>query len=189
MELIAPPVLRDTPKPQGERRGLILVHTGTGKGKSTAAFGLALRAHGRGKKIKVYQFMKVPTARFGEHRLFEQLGVPIEGLGDGFCWKSRDLDHSAALAQEGWAKASATVMAGEHFMVVLDEIMYPLRYGWIPLESILSCLVQRPPHVHVVLTGRNAPAELIEVADTVTEMTLIKHHFKAGVPAQRGIED
>ena len=189
MEIESPPLLRDTPKPQGERRGLVIVHTGMGKGKSTAAFGLALRAYGRGKAIKVYQFMKVPTARFGEHRLFEQLGVPIVGLGDGFSWKSRDLDHSAELAQFGWAQAEATVRGGEHFMVVLDEIMYPLRYGWIPLEPVLTCLRERPSHVHVVLTGRGAPAELVELADTVTEMTLIKHHFKAGVPAQRGIED
>ena len=188
MEIETPPLLRDTPKPQGERRGLIFVHTGNGKGKSTAAFGLALRAHGRGKTVKVYQFMKVPTARFGEHRLFEQLGIPIEGLGDGFSW-SRDLDHSAQLAQDGWAKAEATIRAGEHFMVVLDEIMYPLRYGWLALEPVLACLRERPAHVHVVLTGRNAPAELIELADTVTEMALVKHHFKAGVPAQRGIED
>ena len=113
MDIESPPLLRDTPKPQGERRGLIIVHTGTGKGKSTAAFGLALRAHGRGKRVKVYQFMKVPSARFGEHRLFEQLGIPIEGLGDGFSWKSRDLDHSAALAREGWARAEATLRAGK----------------------------------------------------------------------------
>lgn len=189
MEIVSPPVLRDTPKPQGERRGLVLVHTGHGKGKSTAAFGLALRAHGRGKLVKVYQFMKVPSARFGEHRLFEQLNIPIEGLGDGFSWKSRDLDNSAQLALDGWAKAEATIRAGEHFMVVLDEIMYPLRYGWIELEPVLKCLRERPAHVNVVLTGRNAPAELIELADTVTEMILIKHHFQAGVPAQRGIED
>ncbi|MBP6396225.1 MAG: cob(I)yrinic acid a,c-diamide adenosyltransferase [Giesbergeria sp.] len=189
MEIETPPVSRDTPKPQGERRGLVFVHTGNGKGKTTAALGLALRAHGRGKLVKVYQFMKVPTARFGEHRLFDQLGIAIEGLGDGFSWKSRDLDHSAELAQAGWAKAEATIRAGEHFMVVLDEIMYPLRYGWLPLEPVLACLRERPAHVHVVLTGRNAPAELMALADTVTEMTLIKHHFKAGVPAQRGIED
>jgi len=189
MQIETPPIHRDTPKPQGERRGLIMVHTGHGKGKSTAAFGLALRAHGRGKKIKVYQFMKVPSARFGEHRLFEQLGIPIEAMGDGFSWKSRDLDHSAELAQHGWAKAEETIRAGEHFMVVLDEIMYPLRYGWLPLEAVLTCLRERPPQVTVVLTGRNAPAELVELADTVTEMTLIKHHFNAGVPAQRGIED
>ncbi len=189
MDIESPPLLRDTPKPQGERRGLVIVHTGAGKGKSTAAFGLALRAVGRGKVVKVYQFMKVPSARFGEHRMFERLGMPIEGLGDGFSWKSRDLEHSAELARLGWARAEATVRAGEHFMVVLDEIMYPLRYGWLPLEPVLACLHERPPHVHVVLTGRNAPAELVAVADTVTEMTLIKHHFKAGIPAQRGIED
>ncbi|MBL0918142.1 MAG: cob(I)yrinic acid a,c-diamide adenosyltransferase [Hydrogenophaga sp.] len=189
MQIETPPVSRDTPKPQGERRGLVLVHTGNGKGKSTAAFGLALRAHGRGKAVKIYQFMKVPSARFGEHRLFEQLGVPIEGLGDGFSWKSRDLDHSAELARAGWAKAEATVRAGEHFLVVLDEIMYPLRYGWVPLDAVLACLRERPAHVHVVLTGRGAPDELIALADTVTEMALVKHHFQAGVPAQRGIED
>lgn len=189
MDIEAPPLLRDTPKPQGERRGLVIVHTGTGKGKSTAAFGLALRAFGRGKTVKVYQFMKVPSARFGEHRLFEQLGMPIEGLGDGFSWKSRDLEHSAALARAGWARAEATVRAGAHFLVVLDEIMYPLRYGWIALDAVLACLRERPPHVHVVLTGRNAPDELLALADTVTEMALVKHHFQAGVPAQRGIED
>ena len=189
MDIETPPLQRDTPKPQGERRGLVIVHTGNGKGKSTAAFGLALRAHGRGKAVKIYQFMKVPSARFGEHRLFEQLGMPIEGLGDGFSWKSRDLDHSAELAKAGWAKAEATIRAGEHFLVVLDEIMYPLRYGWIPLDAVLGCLRERPAQVHVVLTGRNAPAELVALADTVTEMTLVKHHFNAGVPAQRGIED
>lgn len=189
MQIEAPPTARDTPKPQGERRGLVIVHTGHGKGKSTAAFGLALRAHGRGKAVKIYQFMKVPSARFGEHRVFEQLGVPIEGLGDGFSWKSRDLAHSAELARQGWARAAATISAGEHFLVVLDEVMYPLRYGWIELPALLASLHERPPYVHVVLTGRGAPQELVELADTVTEMTKHKHHFDAGVPAQRGIED
>jgi len=189
MQIEAPPTERNTPKPDGPRRGLVIVHTGDGKGKSTAAFGLALRAHGRGKAVKIYQFMKVPSARFGEHRVFESLGVPIEGLGDGFSWKSHDLEHSAHLAREGWARAEATIRAGAHFLVVLDEIMYPLRYGWLPLEPVLACLQERPADVHVVLTGRNAPEELIAVADTVTEMQLIKHHYKAGVPAQRGIED
>ena len=189
MQIEAPTVNRDVPKPDGERRGLILVHTGDGKGKSTAAFGLAIRAHGRGKAVKIYQFMKVPSARFGEHRLFEQIGIPIEGLGDGFSWKSRDLEHSAQLARDGWARAEATIQAGEHFLVVLDEIMYPLRYGWLPLEPVLQTLRDRPPHVHVVLTGRNAPPELVALADTVTEMTMIKHHYQAGVPAQRGVED
>src|SRR3990167_1578923 len=140
MQIETPPTERHTPKPEGERRGLVIVHTGNGKGKSTAAFGLALRAHGRGKAVKIYQFMKVPSARFGEHRVFEQLGVPIEGLGDGFSWKSQDLEHSAALAREGWARAQATLQAGEYFMVILDEITYPLIYGWLPLDEVLQTL-------------------------------------------------
>jgi cob(I)alamin adenosyltransferase len=189
MDIETPPSEKRYERPDGERRGLVIVHTGDGKGKSTAAFGLALRAHGRGKAVKIYQFMKVPSARFGEHRVFEQLGVPIEGLGDGFSWKSRDLEHSAQLARDGWARAEGTIRSGSHFLVVLDEIMYPLRYGWLELEAVLTCLRERPSDVHVVLTGRSAPAELVAVADTVTEMTMIKHHFKAGVPAQRGIED
>ncbi len=189
MQIENPPVDRQVEKPAGDRRGLVLIHTGDGKGKSTAAFGLALRAHGRGKAVKIYQFMKVPSARFGEHRMFEQLGVPIEGLGDGFSWKSKDLDHSAQLARDGWERAKATILAGEHFMVVLDEVTYPLRYGWLSLEDVVQTLTSRPSHVNVVLTGRGAPQELIDIADTVTEMTLIKHHYNAGVPAQRGIED
>jgi cob(I)alamin adenosyltransferase len=189
MKIEAPPTECSSDKPMGERRGLVFVHTGDGKGKSTAAFGLALRAHGRGKQVKIYQFMKVPSARFGEHRMFEQLGIPIEGLGDGFSWKSKDLEHSAELARQGWARAEAIIRDGAHFLVVLDEVTYPLRYGWVPLEPVLACLRERPAHVHVVLTGRNAPQELIDMADTVTEMVQHKHHYLAGVPAQRGIED
>ena len=109
MEIVTPPTAPGSPKAAGERRGLVIVHTGHGKGKSTAAFGLALRAHGRGKAVKIFQFMKVPSARFGEHRLFAELGVPIEGLGDGFSWKSRDLEHIAQLAREGWARAEAAI--------------------------------------------------------------------------------
>jgi cob(I)alamin adenosyltransferase len=133
--------------------------------------------------------MKVPSARFGEHRVFEQLNVPIEGLGDGFSWKSQDLEHSAQLARDGWAKASAAILSGEFFMVTLDELTYPITFGWVPLEEVLQTLRTRPPEVHVVITGRRCPAEIIELADTVTEMTMIKHAFDAGIPAQRGIED
>jgi cob(I)alamin adenosyltransferase len=189
MQIETPPTDKPYDKPEGERRGLVIVNTGDGKGKSTAAFGLALRAHGRGKAVKIFQFMKVPSARFGEHRMFEQIGIPIEGLGDGFSWKSQDLERSAQLARNGWARAAAAIASGEHFMVVLDEITYPLIYGWLPLEDVLRVLRQRPREVHVVLTGRRAPPELIELADTVTEMGMVKHAFKAGIPAQRGIED
>ena len=189
MQIETPPQEKPYEKPEGERRGLVIVNTGDGKGKSTAAFGLAIRAHGRGKPVKVFQFMKVPTARFGEHRLFEQIGLPIEGLGDGFSWKSKDLDHSAQLAREGWAKARAAILSGDWFLVVLDEITYPLIYGWLPLDEVLQALRERPREVHVVLTGRRCPQEIIDLADTVTEMKLVKHAFQAGVPAQRGIED
>ncbi len=193
MQIETPPTEKRYDRPEGERRGLLIVHTGDGKGKSTAAFGLALRAFGRqhvhGKRVAIFQFMKVPSARFGEHRAFEQLGLPIEGLGDGFSWKSQDLERSAQLARDGWQKARAAILDGQHFLVVLDEITYPLIYGWLPLEGVLQTLRQRPKDVHVCLTGRRCPPELIELADTVTEMTLVKHAFKAGVPAQRGIED
>ena len=193
MQIETPPTDKRYDRPEGERRGLVIVNTGDGKGKSTAAFGLALRAFGRqhvhGKQVKIFQFMKVPTARFGEHRMFEQIGLPIEGLGDGFSWKSKDLEHSGQLARDGWQKAKAAILDGKHFLVVLDEITYPLIYGWLPLNDVLQTLEHRPRDVHVCLTGRRCPQELIDIADTVTEMTLVKHAFKAGVPAQRGIED
>lgn len=189
MQIETPPTEKPYEKSEGERRGLLIVNTGDGKGKSTAAFGLAIRAHGRGKPVMVFQFMKVPTARFGEHRAFEKLGLPIEGLGDGFSWKSKDLDHSAQLAREGWQKARAAIMGGDYFLVVLDEATYPLVYGWIELEEVLQTLRERPAHVHVVLTGRRCPQEIIDLADTVTEMKLVKHAFDQGIPAQRGIED
>src|SRR3990167_858538 len=140
MQVEAPPAAKPYDKPEGERRGLLIVNTGNGKGKSTAAFGLALRAHGRGKAVKIFQFMKVPSARFGEHRVFEQLGIPIVGLGDGFSWKSQDLEHSAQLAREGWQKAKAAIQGGDYFMVILDEITYPLIYGWLPLDEVLQTL-------------------------------------------------
>ena len=200
MKTEAPPTDKPYDKPEGERRGLVIVNTGDGKGKSTAAFGLAFRALGRDKAVKVYQFMKVPSARFGEHRLAEKVGLPVEGLGDGFSWKSKDLERSAQLAREGWEKAKASILSGEYFLVVLDEITYPLIYGWLPypyplisgclpLDEVLQALQARPRDVHVCLTGRRCPQEIIDIADTVTEMKLVKHAFEAGVPAQRGIED
>ena len=189
MQIETPPTEKPYDKAEGERRGIVIVNTGDGKGKSTAAFGLALRAHGRGKAVKVFQFMKVPSARFGEHRMFEQIGLPIVGWGDGFSWKSQDLEHSAQLARDGWQKAKAAIMSGDFFMVTLDEITYPLIYGWMPLEDVVETLKNRPNHVHVVLTGRRCPEEIIALADTVTEMKMIKHAFQAGIPAQRGIED
>ena len=189
MQIENPPTEKPYDKSEGERRGLVIVNTGDGKGKSTAAFGLSARAHGRGKKVKIYQFMKVPSARFGEHRTFEAMGLPIEGLGDGFSWKSKDLEHSAQLARDGWEKAKEAIMSGEYFLIVLDEVTYPLIYGWLALDEVVNTLKARPKEVHVCLTGRRCPQEIIDIADTVTEMQQIKHAFTAGIPAQRGIED
>ena len=189
MQIEQPPKEKPYEKPEGERSGIVLVNTGDGKGKSTAAFGLALRATGRGKKVKIYQFMKVPSARFGEHRMFEQIGVPVEGLGDGFSWKSQDLEKSAQLARDGWQKVKADILSGDYFLVVCDEITYPLVYGWLDLQDVVETLKARPKEVHVCLTGRRCPQEIVDIADTVTEMRPIKHAFEAGIPAQRGIED
>ena len=189
MDIQAPPTEAPQQREKAERRGLLIVNTGDGKGKSTAAFGLAMRAHGRGKPVRIFQFMKVPSARFGEHRTFEALGIPIEGLGDGFSWKSKDLEHSAQLAREGWARARAVIEAGETFLVVLDEMTYPLIYGWIELQEVVEALRHRPRDVHVVITGRDCPPEVMEIADTVSEVRKIKHAYEAGIPAQRGIED
>ncbi|XOB98884.1 cob(I)yrinic acid a,c-diamide adenosyltransferase [Deinococcota bacterium DY0809b] len=174
--------------PKGERRGLLLVYTGDGKGKTTAALGLVLRALGRGFRPRIFQFMKHERAAFGEHRALEKLGVPIEGLGDGFSWRSRDLEKSAELARAGWRRAAEAVASGDWDLVVLDEIMYPLAFGWIDLDEVLEVLRERPRNVHVVLTGRGAPEALVEYADTVTEMKKVKHAYDAGVPAQKGME-
>ena len=188
MKIEQAPTEKPYDKPEGERRGLIIVNTGDGKGKTTAAIGLAVRATGRGKSVRFFQFMKVESARLGEHRALEQLGLKLEGLGDGFSWKSKDLEHSGALAREGWARAALAIADGEHFLVVLDEITYPLIYGWLDLQLIIEALRTRPAHVHVVLTGRRCPQEIIDIADTVSEIRMVKHAFTAGIPAQQGIE-
>ncbi|MES2886849.1 MAG: cob(I)yrinic acid a,c-diamide adenosyltransferase [Pseudomonadota bacterium] len=188
MNIEQPPTEKPYDKPEGERRGLLIVNTGDGKGKTTAAIGLAVRALGRGKAVRFFQFMKVESARFGEHRSLEKLGLQLEGLGDGFSWKSKDLEHSAELARQGWAKAAEAITSGESFLVVLDEITYPLIYGWLDLAQVVDTLRSRPTQVHVVLTGRRCPQELIDLADTVSEVQMVKHAFKAGIPAQQGIE-
>ncbi|ADI13519.1 cob(I)yrinic acid a,c-diamide adenosyltransferase [Truepera radiovictrix] len=183
-----PPTTYTTPKPQGERRGLVIVYTGHGKGKTTAALGLLLRAHGRGLKTRLFQFIKHEGASFGEHRALAALGVPYEGLGDGFSWRSRDLEASRALAVAGWERAKAAILSGAYDLVVLDEVTYPVSWGWLEVDDVIATLRARPPKMHVVLTGRDAHERLLAVADTVTEMHKVKHAFDAGVPAQRGVE-
>ena len=170
------------------RRGLLIVNTGPGKGKTTAALGLMLRAHGRGLRVRLFQFLKHEGAKFGEHRALDQLGIPYAGLGDGFTWRSRDLDTSAALAAQGWALARAALEAGEADLIVLDEFTYALKYGWVAWPEVEAALRARDPGLHVVITGRDALPELRALADTVTEMQAVKHAYAAGIGAQAGIE-
>jgi cob(I)alamin adenosyltransferase len=169
-------------------RGLVIVNTGNGKGKTTAALGLLLRAWGRGMRVAMFQFIKSSTGRWGENRAAERLGIPMTPLGDGFTWKSKDLDHDRALARQGWEACAATILAGEHDVVVLDELTYCLKFGWLGQEEVLDVLRRRPPGMHVVITGRDAPPWLIDFADLVTEMTLVKHPYQQGVRGQPGVE-
>ena len=170
------------------RRGLIIVNTGNGKGKTTAALGLMMRAHGRGLRTRMFQFLKHDTAKFGEHRTLDVLGLPYEGLGDGWTWRSKDLENSAELAAYGWTLARAAIESGEYDLIVLDEFTYPLKYGWVPWAEVEGVLRARDPALHVVITGRGALPELVELADTVSEITPVKHAYQAGIGGQQGIE-
>ncbi|MFC6751109.1 cob(I)yrinic acid a,c-diamide adenosyltransferase [Deinococcus aquaticus] len=170
------------------RRGLLIVNTGNGKGKTTAALGLMLRAHGRGLRVRMFQFLKHESAKFGEHRTLDVLGLPYEGLGDGFTWRSKDLENSAAMAAHGWSLARAAIESGEHDLIVLDEFTYALKYGWVPWPEVEAVLRARDPRLHVVVTGRDALPELIALADTVSEIQPVKHAYEAGIGAQTGIE-
>jgi cob(I)alamin adenosyltransferase len=167
---------------------LVLVNTGHGKGKSSAAFGVMLRALARGWRVAVIQFIKSGKWKVGEEKIGRELGVDWLKGGDGFTWESPDLDQSRGRAVAAWALARATIEAGEHKLVVLDEITYPINYGWISGEEVAATIRDRPAHVSIVATGRDAPAELIEVADTVTEMVKVRHAYDRGIRARRGID-
>ena len=176
-------------------KGLLIVHTGTGKGKSTAAFGLALRALGNGMRVGVVQFVK-GAWKTGERPVLESFGekVDMRVLGEGFTWETQDRARDIAAAEAGWAAAQEMIEGAraeppKYDMLVLDELNIVLRYDYLPLDDVVTALRNRPPDLHVVVTGRNAKPELIEAADLVTEMTLIKHPFREqGVKAQKGIE-
>lgn len=167
---------------------LVLVNTGEGKGKSTAAFGTALRAVARGWRVGVVQFLKSGEWRVGEETIGKQLGIDWWALGDGFTWDSQDMEESEAIAREAWLVARGKIGSGEYDLVVLDEVTYPINWGWIDIEDVLAAIADRPKNVNLILTGRDAPGELIDVADTVTEMVKLKHAFDRGVMARRGID-
>jgi len=170
-------------------KNLLIVHTGTGKGKSTAAFGLALRMLGRGKRVGVVQFIKGAwhsAERDALARFDDQ--VSWHTMGEGFTWETQDLARDMAAAERAWAKAQELMADPSFALVILDELNIALRYDYLPLDKVVAALKARQPELHVVVTGRNAKPALIEAADLVTDMTLVKHHFAAGVKAQEGIE-
>ncbi len=170
------------------RRGVVVVHTGDGKGKSTAGFGVALRALGHGQRVAIVQFIK-GAWKTGEQETIKLLdGIDHVVSGSGFTWNTQDRAADIAQAAEGWEKARAFIEGGEHHVVVLDEINMALKYGYLDAEAVAATLRDKPEAVSVVLTGRGCPQAVIDAADTVTEHTLVKHAFQAGVRARKGVE-
>ena len=172
-------------------KGLLMVNTGDGKGKTTCALGLMMRAAGRGMNCCMIQFMKSKTDRYGEHESAEELNIEIHTMGDGFTWDTNNPEQDIKTSQETWALCVEKMRSEAYDLLVFDELVYVLDYKFLPLEEVLNeikSVREKQPHLHIVLTGRNAPPELIEAADLVTEMKEVKHPFNAGIYAQQGIE-
>jgi cob(I)alamin adenosyltransferase len=167
---------------------LLLVNTGDGKGKSSAAFGVMLRSVAVGWPVVVLQFIKSGEWKVGEEKVGRQLGVEWHSLGEGFTWDSDNLDHDKDVAQRAWKTAAAIISAGQHRLVILDELTYLCTWGWIDVDDVVSVLRTRPDDVNVIITGRDCPQQIIEIADTVTEMRKIKHAYDQGITAKKGIE-
>lgn len=170
------------------RSGQVIVNTGDGKGKSTAAFGVMLRALARGWNVGVVQFLKSGEWKVGEEKMGRQLGVDWWSLGEGFTWNSDDLTEDEAVAREAWGHAKAIIEAGDHDVVILDEITYPMNWGWIDSDEVVAVIDGRPEKVNIVATGRDAPEALVAVADTVSEVRKVKHAFDAGILARKGLD-
>ena len=172
-------------------KGLLMVNTGDGKGKTTCALGLMMRAAGRGMNCCMIQFMKSKTDRYGEHESAEALGIEVHTMGDGFTWDTNNPEQDVKTSRETWALCVEKMRSEEYDLLVFDELVYVLDYKFLPVEEVISeikSVREKQPHLHLVLTGRNAPPELIDAADLVTEMKEIKHPFNAGIYAQQGIE-
>ncbi len=172
-------------------KGLLMVNTGDGKGKTTAALGVLVRAAGRGMKCCLIQFMKSKTDRYGEHESLEQLGVEVHTMGDGFTWDTNDTAQDIATSEETWKLCLEKMRSDEYDLLVFDEIVYVIDYKFLDAKKVLKEVRQvrdSQPHLHIIMTGRNAPPELIDAADLVTEMKEIKHPFHTGIFAQQGIE-
>jgi len=172
-------------------KGLLMVNTGDGKGKTTASIGLMVRAAGRGLKCCMVQFMKSKTDRYGEHESLEKLGIEVHTMGAGFTWDTKDKELDIATSQETWELCVAKMRSEEYDLLVFDEIVYVLDYGFLDIDDVLNEIREvreAQPHLHIVMSGRNAPQKLIDAADLVTEMKEVKHPFHAGIYAQQGIE-
>jgi cob(I)alamin adenosyltransferase len=172
------------------KQGLVIVNTGNGKGKSTSAFGILLRAWGRGFRVCVVQFIKAETGQWGEIKAAKKLGIDWFTTGDGFTWTSKDLDETAARAVHGWEIAREKIASGKYEVIILDEFTYALSFGWLDTAQVIDWLkANKPADLHLVITGRDAPRALIEYADLVTEMREVKHPYTTrGIQAQPGIE-
>lgn len=171
------------------KRGLVLVNTGEGKGKTTAALGVILRMLGRGKKVALVQFLKHEGGQWGEIRALAQLGLDAVKTGDGWTWTSKNISETQARALHGWEIAKEKIASGDYDLVVLDEFTYLLSFGWLDTKEVLNWLKEhKPENLNLIITGRDAPQALIDYADTVTNMTKIKHAYDAGIPARAGIE-
>jgi cob(I)alamin adenosyltransferase len=166
----------------------VLVNTGDGKGKSSAAFGVMGRAWARDWTVAVVQFVKGGRWQVGEKKLADHLGIEWHTLGDGFTWESTDLDETAAKGRHAWEVAKEKLASGQYDLLILDEVTYAVKYGWVPVEDVVAGLRDRAPKTNVVLTGRDAPQEVIDLADTVTEMRKVKHAMDQGIKAKKGIE-
>jgi cob(I)alamin adenosyltransferase len=167
---------------------IVIVNTGHGKGKSSSAFGVMARSWARGWRVVVVQFIKSGKWKVGERKLADHLGIEWHTMGDGFTWESTDMDETVAKGQAAFALAREKLASGDYDMVILDEVTYAANFGWISVTDLVDAVVHRAEKTNVVLTGRDAPAELIEVADTVTEMRKVKHAFDQGIVAKKGIE-
>jgi cob(I)alamin adenosyltransferase len=175
--------------PREQRHGLLIVNTGDGKGKTTAALGTVTRAWGRGLRCVIFQFIKSAENPYGEHMACGKMAIEIEPLGDGFTWLSDDLEADRALAAEGWARCQSAIESGVYDVLVFDELTYPLNFGWLDQAMVLSAIAARPKGTHIIVTGRNAPDALIEAADMVTDMRVVKHPYRdQGLGAQAGID-
>jgi cob(I)alamin adenosyltransferase len=172
-----------------ETRGLLIVHTGKGKGKSSAAWGMVMRCLGHGMRVGIVQFIKGAWST-GEASFLQRFPdlVTIRTMGEGFTWETQDRARDIAAAERAWAEAQKMLTDPDLQLIVLDELNVVLRYEYLPLDAVLEAVTARPPRQHAVITGRNAPQALIDAADLVTEMTLVKHPFRAGIKAQPGIE-